>query len=220
MIISWVIGSAVLLMLSASYYYFVTRQKSELEQSIDDNFEKYKAVDQTFTESVPGLLEEEPWWHQIDAASQLALAVQLTKKSLPIWERYAAGKDMVYRNAGSGPFIKLDQQLLVNVLQDIQQLYHCEDVNKRKLLHQYYDSFVGPVIAMHDGDWPAPYPVKKLFLAVYNIIKSALEKNNQGTSKSLLAVAINQSLDCLDISGIHSKQDILEFLTAYKNNFK
>ena len=139
---------------------------------------------------------------------------------MPIWEKFTAANGMVYRSTGTGPYLTIDHNLLFNVLQDIQTVYYSQETNRIKLLHQYYDSFLGPVIAMHDGDWPANYPVKKIFLAVYNIVKSTLEQSNTGNTKSLLAVSINQSLDCLDISGVYSTPEILEFLAAYKKKLQ
>lgn len=220
MITSWVIGIAILLLLGAFYYFFTYRQKKGFSQTTGTASIQDHSFSETNDDPLPNLLEEERWWHQINVEDQLDLAVQLAKKALPIWEKYAAANDMVYRNTGTGPFIRIDQMLLVNVLQDIQKLYQSQDANRSKLLHQYHDNFVGPVIAMHDGDWPATYPVKKIFLAVYNIIKSTLEQNNVGNTKNLLSVSINQSLDCLDISGAHNKFDTIEFLAAFKNKIQ
>ncbi len=220
MITSWVIGSAIVLLLGAFYYFFRGPQNISPSQNAGIASSQLLSAAQGNRETTLGLPEEELWWNKLLVEDQLDLAVQLAKKALPTWEKYAAGNDLVYRNAGTGPFIKIDQQLLFHVLQDVQQLHHSNAANRSKLLHQYHDSFVGPVIAMQDGDWPATYPVKKIFLAVYNIIKSTLEQNNLGNTKNLLSVSINQSLDCLDISGAHSKLEIVEFLTTYKNQLK
>jgi len=220
MITLWVIGSAIVLLLGAFYYFFGDPQNISLSQKAGTASSQLLSAAQGNTETAQGLPEEELWWNQLLVEDQLHLAVQLAKKALPTWEKYAAGTDIVYRTAGTGPYIKIDQQLLFYVLQDVQQLSNSNAANRIKLLHQYHDSFVGPVIAMHDGDWPAAYPVKKIFLAVYNITKSALEQNNAGNTKNLLSLSINQSLDCLDISGVYSKLEIVEFLAAHKNQLK
>lgn len=220
MITSWVLICAIIVLLGAFYFSFRSKPNKNVHQLQGTSALRNQSAASAKADVVPGIVEEELWWYQINGEDQLDLAVQLAKKALPTWEKYAAGNDIVYRNAGTGPFIKIDQQLLFHVLQDVQQLYNSDATNRIKLLHQYHDSFVGPVIAMHDGDWPATYPVKKIFLAVYNIIKSTLEQNNVGNTKSLLSLSINQSLDCLDISGAHSKLDIIEFLAAYKNQLQ
>ncbi len=217
MITSLAIGSISLFLLCAFYFSFRSIPAKNIHR-LSATFDLENASNgETDAEGIQQPPHEEVWWHQLELADQLDLAVQLAKKALPTWEKYAAENELVYRNAGTGPFLKIDQQLLFDVLRDVQQLYHSGAANSNKLLHQYYDSFVGPVVAMQDGDWPATYPVKKIFLAVYNIIKSTLEQNNPGNTKNLLSVSINQSLDCLDISGAQSKLEIIEFLSAFKN---
>jgi hypothetical protein len=220
MITTLFIVTALVLLLGAFYYFFKGPQNISHSQNRGRASSQLPSAAQTSVEPLPGILDEETWWNKIGVEDKLDLAIQLARKALPIWEKFTAANGMVYRSTGAGPYLTIDHNLLFNVLQDIQTVYYSQETNRIKLLHQYYDSFLGPVIAMHDGDWPANYPVKKIFLAVYNIVKSTLEQSNPGNTKSLLSVSINQSLDCLDISGVYSKPEILEFLAAYKKKLQ
>lgn len=217
---SWLIVSAVIVLICAIYFSFKFKNRVKTAQGNLEAIAQQQPATQADAEASSPQAEENVWWHQLAVDDQLDLAVQLAKMALPTWEKYVAENEMIYRHAGTGPFVKIDKELLKNVLEDVQEIHHSDASNKSILLHQYYDCFVGPVIAMHDGDWRATYPVKKIFLAVYNLLKSTLEEANASNSKNLLSVAINQLLDCLDISGAHSKQDIIEFLAAYKTKMQ
>ena len=216
MITSLAIGSISLFLLCAFYFSFRSTPNKNLHLLSRTSDLADEGGVETNAEAMQHLAEEEVWWHQLELADQLDLAVELAKKALPAWEKYAAENELVYRNAGTGPFLKIDRQLLFDALRDVQQLYDSGAPNGNKLLHQYYDSFIGPLIAMQDGNWPATYQVKKVFLAVYNILKGILDQDNISALKNLLALSIGQSLDCLDISKLYSREEIESFLEVYK----
>ncbi len=216
MISSWFIVIAVVALLVAVYVFFKNKKRAAPGVG---NAEA--TTEQLLTmpgeEDVSPQPEENMWWQQLAVEDHLDLAVQLARMALPTWEKYAAENEILYRHAGTGPYIKIDKEILCDVLQDVQAIHFSDAANKRKILHQYYDRFVGPVIAMHDGDWPATYPVKKIFLAVYNIIKSTLEDGSTGNAKHLLSISINCSLECLDVSGGYSKSDTIQLMEVFKN---
>ena len=174
-------------------------------------------MDNSVAEIKVNAVREEIWWNLLDTTDQLDLALSLTQKALPIWEKYTQANQTVYRNSSSGPFIKINKQLLQTSIEEIMasSLIHFPNKDNKKI-KKCYDDFIGPLIAMQDGNWPATYPVKKVFLSVYNILKGILEQDNIPALKSLLAVSINQSLDCLDISKLYSREEIESFLEGYK----
>ena len=158
------------------------------------------------------------WWKALGNLDQLHLALMLAHKALPVWESYAASHDMIYKNSPDSPVSKINYQLLANAIDELtfqsKQLF--PGINNTTI-KQYYYHFVGPVIALQDGNWAPPYPVKKIFLSVYNILKSILEQDNAFAAENLLSIAINQSLDCMDITKLYSKTEITGFLQVYKN---
>jgi len=163
------------------------------------------------------LLQDE-WWKALDDVDQLHLALSLARKALPVWERFTQTQEIVYRNSSTGPFNKIESQLLYVAIEEMQlrsQLQY--PTSDQKKINQCYYNFVGPVLALQDGAWTAPYPVKRIFLSVYNILKSIMEKNSVPGFQNYLAAAINQSIDCLDVSKLYSRNEIAVFLAAYKS---
>ena len=174
-------------------------------------------IDNSVAEIKVNALREELWWKLLDTPDQLSLALLLTQKALPVWEKYSQANQAVYRNSSSGPFIKINSLLLQTSIEEIiaGSLIHFPNKDSKKI-KQCNDDFIGPLIAMQDGNWHATYPVKKVFLAVYNILKGILDQDNIPALKSLLALSINQSLDCLDVSKLYSREEIENFLELYK----
>ena len=163
------------------------------------------------------LLQDE-WWKALDDVDQLHLALSLARKALPVWERFTQTQEIVYRNSSTGPFNKIESQLLYVAIEEMQlrSLLQYPSSDQKKINQCYYN-FVGPVLALQDGAWTAPYPVKRIFLSVYNILKSIMEKNSVPGFQNYLAAAINQSIDCLDVSKLYSRNEIAVFLAAYKS---
>lgn len=158
------------------------------------------------------------WWIALDDIKQLHLALHLARKALPVWEKYTAAQGIIYRNSSTGPVHKIDSLLLQSAIAEIQLHSGLQfPAIDNKEINQYYNSFVNPVIALQDGAWSAPYPVKKIFLSVYNILKSILEQNSVPGSKNYLATAINQSIDCIEVSKLYSLNEIAVFLESFKN---
>ncbi len=160
---------------------------------------------------------EDVWWKSLDEVDQLNLALNLVWKALPVWEKYNEAQQIIYRNSSTGPVHKIDAQLLKTAIEEMQLHSRLQyPASDHKKINQCYNNFVSPVLALQDGAWSAPYPVKKVFLAVYNILKSILEKNSVPGFQNYLAAAINQSIDCLEVSKSYSLSEIAVFLESYK----
>lgn len=162
-------------------------------------------------------VSEDVWWKALSKADMLQLALRLALQALPVWEKYTAAQQITYRNSSAGPVNKIDSRLLQTAIAAMQRhspmqfpAFDDEEIN------QYYNSFVNPVIALQDGAWSAPYPVKKVFLAVYNILKSILEQNSVPGFETYLSTAINQSIDCMEVSKLFSRNEILVLLDPFK----
>ncbi|MCY7293217.1 MAG: hypothetical protein LH615_13650, partial [Ferruginibacter sp.] len=158
------------------------------------------------------------WWNALSNMDQLQLALMLTQKGLIVWEKYARSRDITYSNSNTAPASKIDYLLLQKTIDEItlqsQMLLPACD---NKKINQYYYLFIGPVIALQDGNWAPPYQVKTIFLAVYNVLKSIVEQNTPASLESGLAISINQSLDCMDISKLYNREEITAFLKVYRN---
>ena len=154
----------------------------------------------------------------LSAFEQLQLAVLLTKKALPIWEKFATSQNASFRSTSNGLLIVIERSLLHSTLEEVNnhsRLHYPVGDNSR--IHQCYIKFVDPVIAMQDGFWVCSYPVKKIFLAVYFILKSILEQGNTTHNESHLITAISYAIDAIEMSKLYSEEDLVLFIAEYKN---
>jgi hypothetical protein len=162
------------------------------------------------------LPQDEVWWAQLDTMVQLELAVALARKALPVWQKYSETNDLVYKNSPIGPSVNIRASLLQSSLDTIDQHSNLRFPVNNKDIVGCYNEFVAPLVALQDGNWAVTYPVKKVFLAVYNILKAIAEQENITVMKNLFSLSINQSLDCLDMCKLYSREEIKAFLHSYK----
>jgi hypothetical protein len=164
------------------------------------------------------IMFEEVWWKKLSDLHQLQLALSLCQKALPVWDKYTASQDVTYRTSSTGPSDKIDSRILQIALEEItihSRLHFPGKDNKR--IKECYLGFVSPVVAIQDVDWIPPYPVKKIFLAVYYMLKGLVEQNNLPGLNNSLATSITQALDCLDIAKLCSREEITAFLEVFKS---
>ena len=165
-----------------------------------------------------GATEAGEWWSKLNSLDQLHLALMLTLKALPVWEKFTFMQDASYRNSSTGPLNKVDSSLLRIAITEFTlhsgQHFPAGD---NKIINLCYNDFIEHVVALHDGVWITPYPVKKIFLAVYYMLKSIVEQSNIPVTENYLATSINQSLDCMEMTKLYSREEIAHFLAIYKN---
>lgn len=158
------------------------------------------------------------WWNKLTAIQQLQLALALCQKAMPIWQQYSDGKEISYRSYATGPLSKINHNILHTTLEVISGASRSQfPAANNKKINDCHSSFVDAVLALQDGVWLPAYPVKKIFLAVYSILKSIVEQSNNSGTAIILSAAINQALDCIDITKLHSREKIDSFLNLYKN---
>src|SRR5207253_1237307 len=110
----------------------------------------------------------------------------------------------------------IDGSLLQKTLEEIAHHLHTGFPGlPHARLTQYYSSFVGLIIAMHDGLRVCPYTVKKTILAVYLVLKSLVEPGNVKEKERLLLKSINAALHSLELSKLCSKAQIASIFEAY-----
>jgi hypothetical protein len=172
----------------------------------------------TYKQSLSGELpQDETWWNLLDTPVQLQLAIVLARKALPVWEKYSKSNEPVYKNSSTGPFVAISPALLQSSLNEIEQAAFVHFPQNSKAITACYNEFVAPLVALQDGNWMVTYHAKKIFMAVYNILKAITEQADISTVKSLLSVSINQSLDCIDMSRLYSKEEMITFLQSYRD---
>ena len=157
------------------------------------------------------------WWKDLDSLDQLHLALILTEKALPVWEKYTTSHELTYRDLPTMPLNKIDNNLLQSTIDEIagHSTQGLPAINN-KIIYQCYFNFVGPVLAIQDGTWLPSYVVKKEFLAVYNMVKAIMEQNNPLNLKAFLTTSISHALDVMDIAKLYSEEEIIQFVEPFK----
>jgi len=165
---------------------------------------------------VPISFKEVFWWSLLPLADQLQLALLLAQKCHPVWAKFKSQSQAFYKNSLAGPSIQINQNLQSKALQEAYRPHHGTGISNQEL-EKCYAEFVGPVLALQEGNWLTNYLVKKTFLAVYHILKALLEKENSAGTKDLLTTSVNESLDCLDMAKLYSRQEVELFPEDFKN---
>ncbi len=158
------------------------------------------------------------WWNDLAEDNQFRLAMLLVQKAMPAWEKYTLGHDIYYRASPYGSIIHLHCNLIQNAIDEInsgRELVSSGSSHQKIIL--CHSEFVGHVIAMQDGIYAPPYPIKKIILAVYSIIKSSAEPFGSPDQRHFLSVSIQQSLDCIEITRLHDGQEMASFKEKFLN---
>lgn len=208
------IFTAALSVLFLLAWRFVVRQTASRLQVIED-----PETPMHVPEPAPVTTSKETgigWWQELSQPDKLHLAWSLAVKCLPLWERCVAAGDACYRNTTTGPLMRISTALLINPVNLIGSHLNDAVPFPHEAAVTYADAFIEPMIAMHDGNWAATYPVKKHFLAVYNMLKALLGEGPEPGDHELLTVSISQSIDCLDMCRLYSRMEIDALLESYK----
>ncbi len=161
------------------------------------------------------------WWSKLPILDKLYLAIALCEIALPVWEKYTGYKEVAYQNSATGKLNKIDNKILQTAMEEIMLFAKSQFPNNdNKKISHCYSNFISIVLALQDAVWQPPYAVKKIFMAVYNILKSIVEQNDNANTNPFLSQAISQALDCIDITKSYSRLEIDEFLEGYKNKFQ
>ena len=165
------------------------------------------------------LMTTDPWWTGINNSAQLYLAIELAEKTLQIWEQYALRSTLKFTENVNESSRIIKSGLLGDSLLHIKR--HAILLNKKgnkeyTKLKRYYDQFIIPVTALTDGYWKLPYAVKKVFYAVYQILKGIIDNDNPITNIDF-SNSINNSLEVIDITNLLTEKQIRDILEPYKD---
>lgn len=154
---------------------------------------------------------------QTDSLQQFQLALLLTEKALPVWKRYTYSPEFLHYATFADSQSKIESNLLQKSIEEIKLISNTKLADsENKNIKELYNDFVNPVIALQDGIWITPYPVKKIFLSVYYLLKSIVEKNNSGDEENFLSIAISCAIECLELSKLYSSDEVTSFLAMHK----
>ena len=151
---------------------------------------------------------------------QLDLALALVTKALPIWHAYAEERDLMYRDT----FVGLQHQIAKEILENT-----VNSVKEHLIMNKWVKSFSGkgnlinalgafqePITAIQDRDLVLPYPVERIFYAVYNLLSAIVGEKVAVSGEQTIYIAINQAADALESARILTSDQIEEVINGYK----
>ena len=165
------------------------------------------------------LMTTDPWWTGINNGAQLKLAIELAERTLPVWDLYASKDSLQYVENVNESGRAINTNLLFDSLEQIKLYMHLlagKDDRRYAELKQYHDQFISPVMALTDGHWKLPYEVKKVFYAVFQILKGIIDDDNPITNIEF-SNSINNSLEVIDIADLLSEKQVHDILEPYKD---
>lgn len=156
-------------------------------------------------------------FEQAGVSQQLQLAILLVEKALPVWKKYTCSPEFLRYAKFADAQNKIESNLLQKSIEEIKLASSNKFAwHENKNIKQLYNDFVNPVIALQDGVWTTTYPVKKIFLSIYYLLKSIIENNSANDKEIFLSTAIGYATDCLDLSKLYTSDEITSFLEMYK----
>jgi hypothetical protein len=152
---------------------------------------------------------------------QFAIAIRLTRLTLPIWDKYAGKNELTYRDTVVGLQHSVDITLLKNTIDTVEKYISTNRFNKviikNIVLLSLSRQFSDPILALQDLDWELPYEVERTFYAVHNLLDSVLGKEKTVFNGTTIYVTINQAIDAIESSKLLSETEIKEMLYENKN---
>lgn len=166
-------------------------------------------TDITDNSNIADLQKQSHWWNALTKQEQRELALTLTQMALPVWNKYTASINPSYKDSTSVALKFIDKNLLDLSLQSIQN----QSVSAQA--DAYYLQFIGPVVALQDGDWLPAFPVKKIFLSCYNLLKGSID-SNKADAGNYFSLSIEYALDCIDKTKLYSKDELDNQFKKYR----
>ena len=151
----------------------------------------------------------------LNEQKQFNLALELTERTLPIWNEYAKSNKLEYIDTVVGMHHKVDQELLIRTIQTVRNELETPKSQGRQI-SQLQKEFSDPIVAMQDLDWELPYSVEKTFYAIRNLLEKLCGQETTVFDEPQIYVVINQAIDALSESRLMSDDEIKEILNKYK----
>jgi|GEM_PF-5035067 len=160
---------------------------------------------------------EQDWWNGLPLSETQQLALALAKKTMPIWQSYTQETIISYKDSTNGAHKNIDPRFLQSSLAIL--TVHASDVSTLDVdpeIRNCYNEFVEPIVALQDGLWTPPFPVKKIFFSMYYILKSMVERTDEASQREYLSISIAHAFDSLDMTRLYNSKEINAFIDSYK----
>jgi hypothetical protein len=148
--------------------------------------------------------------HSITTEKLFGLAIKVCEAALPIWWEYSANNELTYRDTVVGLRHEVDSNLLQNSVSFCKgEIF--ESAAGNPILIKLLEKFSDPIVALQDSDWELPYPVERVFYAVYNLL-DGLRNRVSYENELVHYVSVNQAVDAPTEGGLMSFEEIKEII--------
>ena len=157
------------------------------------------------------------WIMKLDVNMQSRLAIKLVNIVMSEYDNLAGNNALEYNDSISGKYFEI-AGFLHNAILEIKNnasIIVLHDSIKYSHIKKCLDEFVPMVIAMNDGEWVVPYLIKKIILAVFNIIMG-LEHINLQSKKDYFSKSISLSIELIESRRLLSMNRMHLLLEEYK----
>jgi hypothetical protein len=156
--------------------------------------------------------------HRVEAlpdARRLAVALQLLRRALPLWDGHTQGQAVRYRDSVVGMEHRIAPDLLARTIDMVDRHRRApwllRWLSSRIVLMRLAAEFDDPLVSLQDLDMEWPEPVKLTFYAAHNLLVHSIKGGRTSNGYLLVYVSIDQVADALVRGGI-MKTDELEML--------
>jgi len=150
---------------------------------------------------------------------QFAIAINMIKLALPIWDKYAEQNELTYYDSVVGLKHEVERDLLKETVAEVEKHFSTSKTaiasRKSSNLLYFSEQFTDPIVALQDTDWELPKEVEKIFYAVHNLLDAAIGQDMTVFNEATIYVSINQATDALQIAKTITEESIREIL--YEN---
>jgi hypothetical protein len=153
----------------------------------------------------------------IDRQTQFELALDLTERTLPIWNAYAESNKLEYTDTVVGMHHVVRKDILFRTLETIRGELANSKTQKHQI-EQLTEEFRDPIVAMQDFDWGLPYSAEKTFYALKNFLDALNGREITIFGDSQIYLVINQAIDALMNANVLTEIEIRDVLDRYRNS--
>ena len=155
------------------------------------------------------------WWLHLPDKEQCRLAFDAAQWCLPIWKKYPGYDGSSGSPDEETPLIGYHQLLVI-----IAQLTSSAKPERLSMdeaaIRTCYIQLLVPMVALQDGTWRIPYPLKKSFLSVFTLAEAMLTMCEAPDEQVNFYQSIRHSIDCLELANLYTQPGIESLLEPYR----
>ena len=138
------------------------------------------------------------------------LAIRLCDRAYPIWSNYCDPGELSYQDT----IVGISHTIEKNILSDALELCHHLQTDRNLFKNQkdaMLERFLEPITALQDADWVLPYPVERVFYAIYNLVDGFKQKVSV-FGELVHYLSVNQAVDAIYKAGLMTPGELKKLI--------